>query len=252
MNIIFVCAFWGGKFGGYQMIDTVLFDLDGTLLPLDMDKFIKIYFEEMGRKFYDLIEPKKLASHIWAATEVMVKNIEPRANEEVFMEKFGQLIEGSDLRVFQQRFDEYYDQGFLKVREAVAESPAMQKSVRVLRDKGYQLTIATNPLFPRKAIYRRIEWAGFKPSDFSYVSYYELNHYCKPQIQYYQEVLQAIHKTPEQCLMVGNDVQEDLIAGKLGLETYLITDYLIHRTGEPIQSTYQGTYQDFLKYAEGL
>jgi FMN phosphatase YigB (HAD superfamily) len=234
------------------MTDTVLFDLDGTLLPLDMEKFMKIYFEEMGRKFHDLIDPKQLVSHIWAATEVMVKNLEPRCNEEVFMEKFGQLIEGSDLRVYQQRFDEFYDREFLRVQESVIENPTIQQSVRLLKAKGYQLVIATNPLFPRKAIYRRIEWAGFTPADFAYISYYEQNHYCKPQIQYYQEVLQAINKAPEQCLMVGNDVQEDLVAGKLGLETYLITDCLIHRTKEPIQSTYQGKYADFLRFVEGL
>lgn len=234
------------------MIDTILFDLDGTLLPLDMEKFIKIYFEEMGRKFHDLIEPKQLASYIWAATEVMTQNVEPRSNEEVFMEKFGQLIESGDLQLYQQRFDEFYDQGFLKVRGAVIESHLMQQSVRLLKDKGYNLVIATNPLFPRKAVNHRIAWAGFAPEYFSYISFYEQNHYCKPQLQYYQEVLQAIGKAPEQCLMVGNDVQEDIVAAKLGINTYLITDCMIHRTEEPIQSTYQGTYQDFLEFAEKL
>lgn len=234
------------------MLDTILFDLDGTLLPLNTDKFMKIYFDEMGRKFHDLIEPKQLASNIWAATEVMVKNVEPRCNEEVFMEKFGQLIEKDNLPIYQQRFNEFYDREFLKVQDSVIENPAIKKSVRLLKGKGYKLVIATNPLFPQKAIYRRIEWAGFTPADFSYVSYYEQNHYCKPQLQYYREVLQAVGKEPGQCLMVGNDVQEDIIAGKLGMETYLITDCLIHRTGEPIQSTYQGKYEDFLKFAEGL
>jgi FMN phosphatase YigB (HAD superfamily) len=234
------------------MLDTILFDLDGTLLPLDMEKFVKIYFEEMGRKFHDLIEPKQLASYIWAATEVMTQNVEPRSNEEVFMEKFGQLIEGDNLQLYQQRFDEFYDQGFLKVQDAVAENPLMQQSVRLLKDKGYNLVIATNPLFPRKAVYHRIKWAGFTPGDFSYISFFEQNHYCKPQKQYYEEVLQAINKSPEQCLMVGNDVQEDIVAVKLGIETYLITDFLIHRTKESIQSTYQGTYQDFLQFSKGL
>jgi Predicted hydrolase (HAD superfamily) len=234
------------------MLDTVLFDLDGTLLPLDMERFIKIYFEEMGRKLHDLIEPKQLVNYVWAATDEMVKNLEPRTNAEVFMEKFGQLIAGKDLSLYQQRFDEYYDREFLKVRAAVIESPFMQKSIRVLRDKGYRLVIATNPIFPKKAIYHRIEWAGLTPDDFSYITYYEQNHYCKPQLQYYQEVLQAIDKTPAQCLMVGNDVQEDIIAGKLGLQTYLVTDYLIHRTKDPVQSTFQGKYPDFLQFVEGL
>ncbi len=233
------------------MFNTILFDLDGTLLPLDMEKFIKIYFEEMGRKFYDLIEPKQLVSHIWAATEVMVGNTEPRLNEEVFMEKFAELIDG-DLAVYQKRFDEYYDEGFLNVRNAVKESVFIQRSVKELKNKGYQLVIATNPLFPQKAIFHRIEWAGFKPEDFSYITSYEQNKYCKPQLQFYEEVLTEIGKEPAECLMVGNDVQEDLIAAKLGIETFLITDCLIHRSKEPIKATYQGNYQEFWQFVEKL
>ena len=65
-------------------------------------------------------------------------------------------------------------------------------------------------------------------------------------------MLEEIGKKPEQCIMVGNDVQEDLIAGCLGMKTYLITDYLIHRTGEPIKCTYKGTYHDFYRFVMGL
>jgi FMN phosphatase YigB (HAD superfamily) len=231
--------------------DTILFDLDGTLLPLDMEHFIKIYFTEMGMAFHDMIEPKQLVSHIWSATDYMVKNIEHRTNEEVFMEKFAQLISG-DLAVYQKRFDAFYDKGFLKTREAVTTQPAISIAITILKEKGYQLVIATNPLFPEKAIFHRINWAGCNPADFSYITSYERNHYCKPQIHFYQELLTEIRKQPEQCLMVGNDVQEDLIASQLGISTFLITDCLIHRTQDPIQSTYQGTYQDFNSFVQSL
>ena len=233
------------------MPDTFLLDLDGTLLPMDMDKFVQIYFREMGAHFKDLIEPEQLTKSIWAATHTMVKNIEYRSNCDVFMEKFGQLVEG-DFNHYQQRFEEYYDRGFLKTRESVIDVPQIRNSVAVLKAKGYNLVLATNPLFPEKAIYHRIRWAGFHPEDFSYISTYEKNHFCKPQLQYYEEVLQEIGKKPDQCIMVGNDVQEDIVAGGLGMETYLITDYMIHRTSEPIQSTYQGNYEEFYRFAQAI
>lgn len=233
------------------MLDTILFDLDGTLLPLDLEKFIKIYFAEMRSSFRDLMDPEKLVKCIWIATEAMVKNVEERTNEVVFMEKFSQLIDG-DLAVFQQRFSEFYDGGFLKTQESVLKSSVMHEAVCRLREKGYNLIIATNPLFPKEAIYHRIRWAGFEPSDFPYITSYERNHYCKPQPHFYQEVLREINKQPEQCLMVGNDVQEDLVALTTGMETYLITDHLIHRNDEPIQTTYQGTYEDFLGFVNQL
>lgn len=233
------------------MIDTILFDLDGTLLPLNMERFLEIYFGEMGRCFAHLIEPGKLVKDVWAATDCMVNNTEYRTNETVFMEHFGGLISG-DLGVYRQRFDEFYDRGFLKTREAVEANPAVSESIKALQDKGYNLVVATNPIFPEKAIRHRIRWAGFEPDDFSYIACYERNHYCKPQLHYYGELLEQTGKSPEQCLMVGNDVQEDMIAAKLGIQTYLITNHLIHRNTGPIEATHQGTYQDFLEFSKGL
>lgn len=233
------------------MIKTILFDLDGTMLPVDLDNFLKIYFAEMGKKFQDLIEAKTLIKYIMIATEAMVNNTEYLTNETVFMEKFGQLIQ-SDLGIYRKRFDEFYDREFFAVKSSVVNIPLMRDSVNLLKDKGYDLIIATNPLFPEKAIHHRIRWSGFEPEDFIYISSYEKNHYCKPQLQFYKEVLEETGKTPQECLMVGNDVQEDLIAAKLGIATYLITDFMIHRTKEPVNATYQGTYSDFYRFVQEL
>ncbi|MBZ4646893.1 MAG: hypothetical protein PWR27_1811 [Petroclostridium sp.] len=233
------------------MIDTFLFDLDGTLLPLDIDHFMKIYFHEMGIAFSDIIAPEKLFKYIWTATEAMVQNVEHKTNEEVFMDKFSKLIDG-DIDVYKKRFDAFYDSGFLKTRKSVNSVPIMKESIDILIDKGYQLVLATNPLFPRKAIEHRIKWAGFKPEQFSFITSYEDSHYCKPQIKYYEEILKEINKLPHQCMMVGNDVQEDLIASSLGIQTFLITDYMINRDEGTIECTYKGTYEDFYKFVQNL
>jgi FMN phosphatase YigB (HAD superfamily) len=233
------------------MLDTFLFDLDGTLLPMDTDQFVRIYFSEMGVAFHDVIEPKLLASHIWNATHAMVENTEYKTNETAFMEKFSQLIEG-DLEFYQNRFTEFYDQGFLKTRASVIDTPLIQESVHILKSKGYNLVITTNPIFPEKAILHRIRWAGLDPGDFSYITSFERNHYCKPQLQFYEELLAEIGKKPGQCIMVGNDVQDDLVVGKLGMKTFLITNYLINKTNEDFSCTYQGTYEDFHRFVSKL
>lgn len=234
-----------------MMIKTFLFDLDGTLLPLDTDKFIRIYFSEMGKALSDLIEPKRLIENIWAATRSMVANLEPKTNETVFMEAFAGLIDG-DLSVYRDRFNAFYDGPFEKAKAAVVNQPLIKKSVAVLQQKGYELMIATNPIFPKQAILRRIEWAGFSPEDFSYISSYEHNHYCKPQLEFYQEVLADTGKKPEECMMVGNDVEEDLIAGRLGMKTFLITNYLIQKPGAAIVCDHQGDYEAFYRFVTAL
>lgn len=233
------------------MINTVLFDLDGTLLPMDMKLFEKLYFEAMGGCLSDLTNPKELIKNIWSSTMVMVENTDYRTNEEVFMEDFNCRING-DLNAYKKRFDDFYDNEFMKTKAAVAENEYVKKAVALLKDKGYKIVIATNPLFPLKATEHRIRWAGFEPSDFEYITHYEKSHYCKPQLQYYEEILRDIEKRPEECLMVGNDVQEDLIAGKLGLKTFLIKDNLLHRTEETIVTDYMGSYEDFYNYVDTL
>ena len=233
------------------MMNTILFDLDGTVLPLDINLFMKIYFDEMAIAFDDMIDKEQLINSIWTATSEMVKNIENKTNEEVFMNKFSDLVSG-DIEAYKQRFDEFYDFGFMKARESVKENLWIEKSIKLLKEKGYQLVLATNPLFPMKAIHHRIKWAGFEPSDFSYIASYENNHFCKPQIKFYEEVLSDIGKQPSECIMVGNDVQEDLVAGKLGIKTYLIKDHILNRNDENIECTYEGNYEDFYRFAVSL
>ena len=233
------------------MTDTILFDLDGTLLPLDMEKFTKIYFYEMGCMFRDMIDPQLLAKYIWTATLEMVGNTEYKTNEEVFMDRFSKLIDG-DINRYKERFDSFYDTLFLKTEEAAERQSLIIESISILKKKNYKLVVATNPLFPRKAIHQRIEWAGLDLKDFEYITSYEDNHFCKPQPEFYKEVLDIIGKRPEQCLMVGNDVQEDLIALKLGIKTFLIKDNMIHRTEEAFISTYEGNYEDFYSFVKEL
>ena len=228
-------------------MNTFLFDLDGTLLPMDMKLFEILYFEGLTKMFSNIIDPKGLVSLIWASTKVMISNTENITNEAVFMTDLGKRI-GEDLTVYQEKFDKYYETEFHKVKESTREVQCMKDSIYLLRTKGYKIVIATNPLFPKSAIHTRIRWAGFEPNEFDYVSTFETNHYCKPQIKYYQEVLKDINKSAEECIMVGNDVQEDLIVKTLGVKTYLITDNILHRTVEDIVTDYKGTYKDFYKF----
>lgn len=234
-----------------KTIKTFLFDLDGTLLPMDMDKFTEIYFYEMGKCFYGIIDPKHLAKSVWESTKVMVANTEKRTNEEVFWEDFKERL-GEQSVALEEQFMKYYNNGFKKVQASTSESKAMIEAVKQLKDKGYEVVVATNPLFPRQAIHDRIRWAGFEPEDFRYVTSFEEHHYCKPQIQYYEELLANLGRKPEECMMVGNNVQEDMVAGKLGLKTWLVTDCLINHTGEDYVVDYEGTADEFQKFSSRM
>jgi len=233
------------------MINTILFDLDGTLLPIDAKAFEKIYFGGLSSHFTDMYSPEAFIKLIWDATIAMVKDTSDRTNEVVFMEALGSVV-NEKLTEMQRRFELFYQSDFDKIKTAVIENAEMKEAVRLLKEKGYTLVIATNPMFPKIAIEKRITWTGMNREDFSYVTSFENNHFCKPQRKFFEEILNDIHKTPSECLMVGNDAQEDMVAKVLGIQTYLITTHLIARPDKPVVADHQGTYADFLIFVQAL
>lgn len=112
---------------------------------------------------------------------------------------------------------------------ATGFNPAARQTVDWQRDAGYELVLATNPIFPRWRPTAACAGPGFQPEDFSLITTYENSTSCKPNLAYYQEILQKIGRAPSECLMVGNDVTEDLCVRELGMEAFLLTDCLINR-----------------------
>ena len=234
-----------------ENINTIMFDLDGTLLSIDMNDFESIYYKSLSESFKDIISPNEFMKLLYGSMKIMMENTEERTNEEVFMEAMKSMVK-DDFYVYADKFNHYYDHDFALLREAVTVRPEIIKATDLLKMKGYELVIATNPLFPKKAIEKRIEWSGVHRDHFSYVSTFEKNHYTKPNIAYYEEVLKSIGKHPQECMMVGNDVLEDLVAGKIGITTYLITDHLLNRNGIDVVTDYMGDYKEFLKFAKDM
>ncbi|MGI6704418.1 MAG: HAD family hydrolase [Clostridia bacterium] len=233
------------------MIDTVLFDLDGTLLPMDMEDFLHSYFDAVAKSFHRISEPSTLLRNIMKATEYMVRNTEKtKTNQRAFEEEFKRLM-GCDIAPLMDRFEVFYTTDFKRIRDTVKPQPLCAKVVETVRDKGYQTVLATNPLFPRIAIEERIRWAGIDVDSFCLITTFEEMHYCKPQIEYYREIMEIIGKGPENCLMVGNDVEEDMVARKLGMKTFLVDVHLIHRTKTLPPVDYMGGYEDLYNFVLG-
>lgn len=234
-----------------KKINTILFDLDGTLLSIDMKEFEEIYYTSLSNAFKSIIAPDNFMAILYSSVKAMVKNKEKRTNEEVFMSVMKEHV-GDELPAFQKHFIRYYENDFSVLRNAVNKNTDMLEALDILKEKGYELVIATNPLFPKFAIDQRIQWADLVHEDFSHITYFENCHYCKPNVEYYSEILETIGKNPQECLMVGNDAEEDLAASTLGITTYLITNHLLNRKNLNYTADHEGTYKDFLLFAESM
>ncbi len=234
------------------MIDTILFDLDGTLLPLDQDKFMKAYFGTLAKKVAPLgYEPKELVKGIWAGTEAMVRNDGSKTNEEAFWQRFAELFSE---RVYSHTstFDEYYKNEFDSVINACEPTDRSAKIVKKLKERGFTVVLATNPLFPSVATHKRATWAGLDIDDFALITTYDNSCFCKPNPKYYEMILERIGKSAENCLMVGNDATEDIAAEKIGIDVFLLTDHLINKENVNISKYKNGDFDALEKYLDAL
>lgn len=229
-------------------ITTILFDLDGTLLPMDQDEFTKGYFKQLAGKMvphgYDA---KQLIDAIWAGTAAMVKNDGKQNNEEVFWQKFAKIY-GENVLADKPLFDAFYRNEFQGTKNCCGYNKKAAETVRELKQMGYRVVLATNPIFPAVATESRIRWAGLEPEEFELYTTYENTSYCKPNPAYYQDILERLHLAPEECLMVGNDVTEDMIAGSLGIQVFLLTDCLINKEGKEISLYPHGSFEQLLEW----
>ncbi|MGN1267725.1 MAG: HAD family hydrolase [Dorea sp.] len=231
------------------MIKTILFDLDGTLLPMDQDVFVKAYMSRLAKKLIPLGYDKDLfLKGMWNGVGSMIKNDGTRKNEERFWKTFCEIM-GEDVLEDSPVFEEFYRNEFQEAKEFCGFNPKAAEVIHKLQAEGYQLILATNPLFPSIATESRIRWAGLTPEDFSLFTTYEHCSYCKPNPKYYLEILEKMQLNPEECLMVGNDVNEDMIAAEaVGIKGFLLTDCLINKDNVDISTYPHGDFDKLMGY----
>ena len=230
---------------------SILFDLDGTLLPMDYDLFTKTYFKELCVKMAPLgYEPQALVNAIWAGVKDIVTGGGQSTCEDRFWVKFAQVFGD---RVYDDKpvIDDFYTHEFNNASVVTQPTPLARTIVDLGHKKGVKVVLATNPIFPLCAVHSRLNWAGLSPEDFDLVTSYETSHYCKPDPRYYTEFLDKLGLNPKDCLMIGNDVGEDIKAAQsLGISTFLITDCVIGDPGSV--TTPSGSFQDAISFLEAL
>ena len=235
-----------------MQLTTILFDLDGTLLPMDNDAFTKGYFKLLAAKMSSHgYEPKQLVDAIWAGTAAMVKNDGTRSNEVVFWKKFADIY-GEKMLADKPLFDEFYEEEFQAAKGFCGFNSNVAMTVYTIKEMGLRIALATNPIFPAVATESRIRWAGLEPEDFELYTTYENIGFCKPNPDYYREIAKRLGVKPEECLMVGNDVTEDMVAEKAGMKVFLLTDCLINKERKNIAEYPRGSFVQLLQFIEIL
>lgn len=232
----------------------ILFDLDGTLLPMVQDEFVRFYMPLLAKAYIERgadIDPKNFIGAVWAGYEAMVKNDGSRTNREAFWSYIEDAIP-LPIEQAEQIALSFYENAFNQAACTTRPTTISDRIVKAAKSRGIETYLATNPVFPRCATMNRIRWAGLDAADFKIITTYEDCVYCKPNPWYFREILDTQKLKPEECLMVGNDVEEDLAIRSLGVKTYLVTDTMENKRNLPIESEYTGTLEDLLAFVQTL
>ena len=235
------------------MLDAILFDLDGTLLPMRNDTFIKAYMKLLTEKAAPLgYAPERVVQALWEGVGSIVKNDGTKTNFEAFWETFAAAFDRpeqvmADIPVFHR----FYSEEFQKAKAVTDENPLAREAVMLARKKAGKVILATTPQFPLSGIVTRLGWVGLSAEDFDDITDYENWSYSKPNPQYFTAIAQKHGLIPARCLMIGNDTGEDIAAAKTaGMQTFLVTDHLEGGSADGILP--QGTFSEMLVYLKAL
>jgi len=213
------------KIGVTLKLKAILFDLDGTLLDIDIDNFVSRYFSKLS----DVIEGlgqdehanQKVLSAIHRATSIMMKSSDGKTNKEVFTRAFNEYS-GIDLDDIWPVFEQFYAHDFSQLADGAGPVAGASEALAVAREYDLKLAIATNPIFPLSAVLRRMEWADICPSRVDVITSFENMTTCKPHPNYYRQTAEMLGILPKDCLMVGDDDRLDLPAANVGMSTYYV------------------------------
>jgi FMN phosphatase YigB (HAD superfamily) len=228
-------------------IKAILFDLDGTLIEVNLKLFIPEYLSLLASNVSHLVRKSKFISKLMVSSQAVDRNDGSKTNDEVFAETFFPLI-GYSREEIEPYIDRFYEIDFPKLRKFTNRKPSARKVMQKAFEKGYDVVIATTPLLPQIAIRQRLEWAGIPVEDFSFklITSLENMRANKPNLLYYKSIAQTIGHTPEECIMVG-DEDKDMVAAHLGMKTFLVRSPNTQLTPDTPKPDYIGTLDDLEK-----
>ncbi len=206
---------------------SVLFDLDDTLISNNAESFTRVYLGILGKHLQSRIEPAKMLPALLEGTRRMVTKQELAGTlEDTFNAYFYPEIQIPRDSIKSQ-IDDFYAHNFASLKEEVSPRPEAVSLVNECFARGWNVAVATNPLFPAAAVHHRLNWAGLDSGryPFAAISSYETYHFAKPQPAFFSEVAARISNGDHPIVVIGNDLKDDIIpAGQAGFPAYWLTE----------------------------
>ena len=202
------------------MLKAVLLDLDNTMVLYDEPAFYESYFISICRMFSDIFTPDEFKTRVIRATMALRQNNGEMSNRRFFMNMFTEGCEEREDEIW-QRFMQFYETEYHKIVVEVKVPDGLHDTLERMHRDGLKLVVASNPIFPLMVQHSRMDWADIEKSRFNLVTHIDNMSFVKPRTEYYLQICEKIGEDPAGCLMVGNDAVHDMVAGAVGMKTFL-------------------------------
>jgi FMN phosphatase YigB (HAD superfamily) len=224
---------------------TLLLDLDGTLLDIEVSFFLGPMVETMHNCFRDILDMDRFRRGLFGGTKAIM--VEPRSDGETNRDGFNRTFStftGMDIPEIDKRFRQFYNDVFPTLSRYGRPVIGASEFISRAEEEGYTLCLATNPIFPTSAVLERVRWSGVDSQVFRFIPGLETMSTCKPNLEYFLDLASRLDVEPSACLMVGNDVQQDLPASRAGMGTFLVEGQVIDRGSSDLVPDARGSLED--------
>ena len=203
------------------MIRTVLFDLDGTLLDIDVDNFIETYTRSVAERLMPDDKERGLAVLAGSTYAMLAPEVNEDSNQACLLRKLSDTLDRSPADLW--RAIHHASKEILPGLRAMAKPIAGAADVvRAMHERGLKVVVATMPIYPRDVMLERLRWAGVQSDWIDHVACLEANRSAKPHRSYFLEMADAVGAQAEECLMVGDDEDQDMPALSAGMAVHLL------------------------------
>lgn len=233
-----------------MLVRALLLDLDDTLLHNSMGDFLPSYFKALTAAVADLMPAEPFLQALHYATKKMIENTDPTlTNQEVFWGAFEPLLT-VERAALEPVLDHFYEESFPLLYGKTEPISGSKELLDAAKEQGWKVAIATNPVFPLRAIQHRIEWAGLDEAKVDFITSYENMTSTKPHAAYFSQIAHALGAEPADCVMAGNHLSNDLVGAiAVGMQTFWVKDYPIEDAA--ITPTFQGSLHDLRRWLFG-